>query len=95
MKLRIQKNLLKNTWSKAVTYRQWALDEIEKGSDQDAIEHWSAQFQLQIDLLATITTESYCTLYDMATIEAQDRSKTQSEAARIAEELKAEIEAAA
>lgn len=94
MKLRMQRNFLPTMWEKAVMYRQWALEAIGEGRDQDAIDHWQSEFLKLIGLLETITTESHTTLHDMATFEAMDRLDAQKEAMNIAQELREALDKA-
>jgi len=91
MKLRMKRNFLSTAWDKAVMYRSWELQEIEEFTDHDAMEHWSEMFTDQIGLLAKITTESFCTLHDMATIEAKERIEQTKATQRMHEELTKEI----
>ena len=95
MKLRMKKNFLNTAWEKAVMYRKWQLEEIEKCTDRDAIDHWGSQFNEQLDLLELITTEPHCTLHDMATFEAKEQIEQSKETQRIHEELTKAINEAA
>lgn len=91
MKLRMRKNFLNNAWEKAVWYRKWQLEEIERFTDRDAIDHWGSQFNEQLGLLVLITTESACTLHDMATFEAQEQIQQDKKLEQIREEFKKEL----
>lgn len=72
MKLRIKKNLLANAWDEAVSYRKWQLEALEVG-DFDGADKWQRYFEDVLEHLHKIVTDDYCTMHDMATIEAQAR----------------------
>ena len=93
MKLRIKRNLLKDTWDKAVMYRKWQLEAIAADKNSSEQRTWENMFTETLTLLEAITSESFCTLHDMATFEAQDRIQEQERTATIAETLKAEMTA--
>ena len=70
MKLRIKKNLLANMWKEAVNYRKWQLKALEVGGFEESYQ-WERAFETMLERLETIVTDSYYTMHDMATIEAQ------------------------
>lgn len=72
MKLRIKKNLLANAWDEAVYYRKWQLEALEAGGFEEAAT-WQRKFEDVLWHLHKIVTDDYCTMHDMATIEAQAR----------------------
>lgn len=91
MKLRIKRNLLKDTWDKAVMYRKWQLEAIAVDRNSDNQRTWENMFNETLELLDAITNESLYTLHDMATIEAQQKMQEQEKACSFATELAAEI----
>ena len=93
MKLRMKKNFIQTAWDKAVTYRKLYLEDIEEGS-VDSADFWQKLFVERITLLETITTESFCTLHDMATIEAKERIELDKKCATISAELQEAIDEA-
>lgn len=93
MKLRIKRNLLKDTWDKAVMYRKWQLEAIAADRNSSEQRTWENMFTETLDILVVITTESLYTLHDMATFEAQEMIKNQEQAQAIAQTVKAELEA--
>lgn len=70
MKLRIKKNLLATLWDEAVYYRKWHLEALEARGFEEATT-WGQKFIETLERLETIVTDSYCTMHDMATIEAK------------------------
>ena len=78
MKLRIKKNLLANMWDEAVYYRKWQLEALEVGGFEESYK-WERAFEVMLERLETIVTDSYYTMYDMATIEAQALIKENQE----------------
>jgi hypothetical protein len=70
MKLRIKKNLLSKAWEEAVFYRKWQLEARDVG-DFDSADKWQRYFEDVLEYLHKTVTDDYCTMHDMATIEAK------------------------